>query len=140
MFQFAWENCAWWPQERLEGLLGKSGESEGERGVPNLFISPVLDATPNVQPLKAIFGFCRIFPERISKVAARAFAFLLGSWRGVSVMEEGRKIFKSMRTSNFRKKCEMYHPALMHAKIQNAEINGQVLFGHHHLPQTARTG
>jgi hypothetical protein len=138
VFQFSWENCAWWPQERLEGLLGKSSESDGK--VPNLFVAKILDARPKLQPLKGIFGFCRNLPERIKNVAARAFAFLLGSWRGIYVIEGGRKIFKSTKTSDFRKNCEMYHPALMHVKIQNDEINGKVLFGHHHLPQTARTG
>ncbi|CCB91195.1 putative uncharacterized protein [Waddlia chondrophila 2032/99] len=134
VFQFAWENCAWWPQERLENLLGKK-EKEAEAKAPNLFVSPLLESRPEVQPLKGILKICRALPEKLQMIAVKISAFILGSWRGVWVVEEGKRVFKSMKNSRFKKECKMYHPALLHERIQNGSVNGVVTMGHHFLPQ-----
>lgn len=136
VFQFAWENCAWWPQERLENLLGKK-EDGNVGGAPNFFVNSVLESRPQVQPLRLIFKICRALPECIKKVAVRIVAFILGSWRGRWVVEEGERVFKSMKNSKFKKECKMYHPALLHEKIQNKEIAGNVTLGHHFINQPA---
>ncbi len=134
VFQFAWENCAWWPQERLENLLGKKEEEEDGR-VPNFFVHSLLESRPQVQPLKSIFKFCRILPECLKKITVKIVAFILGSWRGMWVEENGKRVFKSMKNSRFRKECKMYHPALLHHRIQEGLIEGRVTLGHHFLPQ-----
>lgn len=135
VFQFAWENCAWWPQQRLEDLLGaKRAEDEGAEEVgevPNLFVEKLLKSKPKAQPLKFIFSACAILPDCVQNTVAKIIAFLLGSFRGKWVFENGNKVFKSMKNSLFKVNCEMYHPIMLHKKIQEGTVTGTVTFGHH---------
>lgn len=137
VFQFAWENCAWWPQQRLEELLGPEDAAAEQGRVPNLFVDSAVKSKPKAQPLKFIFAVCRRLPECIQNTVVRIVAFLLGSFRGKWVEEEGQKVFKSMKTSQFEVNCEMYHPAMLHDRIQGNTVPGVVTFGHHFLPQYA---
>lgn len=140
VFQFAWENCAWWPQQRLEDILGAEGAEDREEGggeVPNLFIDKVLKSRPKAQPLKFIFAACRTLPKCVQNTVVKIVALFLGSFRGMWVVEAGKKVFKSMKNSQFKVNCEMYHPAMLHQRIQNDSVEGTVTFGHHFLSQPA---
>ncbi len=127
VFMFGWENCAFWPQQKLTEHLGQEA--------PNFFVAPAIESYPQMEPLKTAFNFCRTLPEKIKNVALRIVAFLMGSWRGMHVMEKGQKVFKSMMRSGFSKECEMYHPAYLHKRIQKQSIPGNVYLGHHFAPQ-----
>lgn len=134
VFQFGGENCAWWPQERLKELLDlKENEDNAASGgaVPNLFMAPILNSKPNIQPLKTIFSLCRLLPKYIQNIVLKIVAFILGAWRGMFIEIGGKRVFKSMSNSCFKVDCEMYHPAVLHNRIQNNEIEGKVIFGHH---------
>lgn len=128
VFQFGWENCAWWPQKRLEELLGKKGEGEGQ--VPNLFAAHMLDSRPKAPILAFIFTACRILPKCLKQIATRVTAFIMGSWRGMWIKVEGKRVFKSMFRSKFTDECQTNLPAMLHERIQNGEINGTVTLGH----------
>lgn len=138
VFQFAGENCAWWPQKRLEELFDSrnKGDHPANPDLPNIFLAPVLDAQPSMQPIKAIFSFCRFLPQTIQNLVLKIAAFIFGSWRGIFIEKDGDKVYKSVSNSCFGINCEMYHPAILHKRIQSKEINGKVWFGHHMAVQS----
>ncbi len=129
VFQFGWENCSWWPQKKLEELLGKKEEEDNGK-VPNLFVAHMLDSRPKDPVLSFIFTSCRILHKKLRQVATRVVAFIMGSWRGMWVEENGKQVYKSMLRSEFTKNCQTYLPPMLHQKIENGDVEGAVTFGH----------
>lgn len=121
VFQFAWENCAYWPADLLKRVL--------KDDCPNFFRAPANIATPKIQPLSAIFSFIRKSAEWIQKIAFRALEYLLLGWRYVDIIEKGQRIRKCVFNSGFHETCEMYHPALNHHNIRTGVYPGVNTFG-----------
>lgn len=133
VFQFSGkENCANWGQQKLENLLGKA---EDGGNVPNFFRAPLFEATPNAQPLKSAFKLGRKLPRSLQRVIVRIFEFVFMSWRGIYVVENGKRVFKSIARSPLRKNIEMYHPAKLHDRIKRGEIKGTIHFGNRFAKQ-----
>lgn len=143
VFMFAYENCAYSPQTDLEATLGKLEEGGV---VPNLFQAHALTADA-AEPLGFFFRTVAKAPKKLQKFLVTLFEIILCSFRGLFVKnKEGKREFKSLANSPFRKGCDLYvngkkkrvsqHiylPSNLHRRILNEEIPGLVFTGHQHM-------
>ncbi|NGX43062.1 MAG: hypothetical protein K940chlam7_01353 [Chlamydiae bacterium] len=127
IFQFAWENCAWWAQNLLEKLFGPK---DNGGPIPNYFRALVFKAEPMIEPLKSVFTFTRKLGEKLKALVLRIVEFCFMSWRGFTVAENGVRVVKSIATSPFRTYKECSLPGNLHKRIQKDKIKGGVTFGH----------
>lgn len=132
VFQFPWENCAWWSQNQLEKIFG-SEEHGGS--VPNHFRTSLLNAKPRLRPLAKIIDFCRQLKGKMQSVAVKVVEFMLCSWRSITVVEDGKKVSKSVATSKHTENIEIFHPSALHERIISGVIKGRITMGHMLLPQ-----
>jgi hypothetical protein len=143
VFMFGFENCAYSPQTDLEALLGRQGE--GGR-VPNLFISHVLSADA-AEPLGVVFRNVAKAPKILRRPLVTLCEISLLSSRGVYVTnKDGKRVFKSLATSPFRRGYNyplnektkrvyqhIFLPSHLHRRIINKEIEGVIWTGHQHM-------
>lgn len=122
IFQFAWENCAFWPQEVFRRLFGAE--------MPNLYKAKIIDATPSNKILRVYFKVMKKMPSWIQWGMVRFIEFMLKGWRGVTVTENGKKVKKSVWRSPFHNNMHAFLPALLHEKILKGEVDGKIFFGH----------
>ncbi len=121
VFQFAWENCAYWPSDLIQRVLKEE---------KNFFRAPANLATPKIQPLKSIFSLISKCAKWIQTIAFRALEYLLLGWRKVNIIENGQSICKCVTNSGFHKIQEMYHPGFLHQQILSGQLPGVITFGH----------
>lgn len=135
VFQFPWENCAWWVQKLMEKLLGPAKHGGP---IPNYFRTPLLDARPKNQPLPLLFRICRSFEGTLQDLVVKVIEFSLLAWRGTEVEVKGKKVEKTVMNSGHMKKLEIYHPSSLHEKIKAKQIKeSQITMGNLHLIQAA---
>jgi hypothetical protein len=135
VFQFPWENCAWWVQTLVEKLFGP--EKFGGP-IPNYYRSHLLEAEPKITPLPLVFRVCRALDGFLRNLVIRIVEFCLCAWRGTTVMEKGKKVYKSVSNSKHRKKFEIYHPSTLHARIMSGTLkNSRITMGNMFLVQAS---
>jgi hypothetical protein len=120
IFQFGAENCAYWSQyvlSMIESLKHNFYETDYVKSYP---LNPLL---------KWIFRFFRTLPLVIRNQAIYAVDILFGSYRGVWVFENRKKVFKSHKMSPVRNRCIICQPAHLHHQIQNGELKGYINLG-----------
>ena len=89
VFQLLHENCAAMPQKNAEWL----GE-QGGYDVPDYYLEQVANLQAQIKPLNFVFFSVRNLPEPISSYLATAYNCMLGYHRGMTVEEDGKKVFR----------------------------------------------
>lgn len=126
VFQFGWENCAWLWQKVMDKTFGPKRFGGP---IPEYFKAPLSKARPLNPVLKRILNVSRVFSGKLQNLVVRIIEFFLLSWRGTYVVENGKRVFKSMASSPHVRKLEMYHPSMLHERIKSGEIPGRITFG-----------
>lgn len=106
VYQIESENCAKWSQELLEAVLG------GHR-VPNLFKMPLLKTEP-MGPVAKIFDLIKKLPVNFQTKVLTFLHLPLGAAKGTWIVENGKKVRKSLMTHEFWDTAEVYLPAFLH--------------------------
>lgn len=132
IFQFLAENCAHSPQTTLEKVFGK--EREGGR-IPDLYTFPVQLCESSNPAVIKILQALNAVPKKWSLFLLRGVIQVLGGWRGVTVIENGKKVRKSVSNSFFYEKGEIYHASQLIDQLMKNKISGVVSFGSMHLKQ-----
>jgi hypothetical protein len=124
VFQIGWENCAYWPQDKLNKLLGDA--------CPNFYRMKAAQATASTQPLQALFEGIKKTSENTQKIFFRSLEWILIGRRGVKVVENGKKVYKCIVNSEFHKTQEIFVPGYNHKQIRdpNNKYHGVITFGH----------
>lgn len=121
IFQFRSENCAHWVQTILQKINGIT--------IPNLFCVPFIRiAARNTFLSKVISTICNA-PQRIQPYLLDAFELTLGSSRGVTVNENEKPTFKSVRQSTQEMNRQFFQPSALHEQISQNKLNGVVRAG-----------
>lgn len=121
IFQFAGENCAYWAQNVLNSIDTK---------MPNFYKLDFLESKPQNPVLGAIFNCFRCLPETMLPGAIRTVDTLLGSGRGIEVLEYHKKVYKSHKQSPVRNEFVIYQPGSLHVQIEEGKIQGVISTGH----------
>lgn len=111
VFQIESENCAKWSQESLEKVLGS-------HRVPNLFKMSLLHTEP-VGLVENIFGMIRKLPKTLQTRVLTALHIPFGATRGIWIVENGKKVYKSLNSHPFWETAEVYLPAFLHKQKEN---------------------
>lgn len=114
VFQIESENCAKWSQTKLEKILGK-------KRIPNLFKMRLLDTEP-IGLVAAIFNLIKKMPRMLQ---TRLLTFLhlpFGARNGTWIVEEGKKVWKSLNTHPFWETAEVYLPAFLHKQKESGNL------------------
>jgi hypothetical protein len=122
IFQLGCENCAYWAQATLQKLASER--------VPNLFKFSVLDSDPSDLLFSNILKLFRKAPKSWQPHLIGGFDLALGSWRGLTVVENGKKIFKSTLKSPYRQERVIFQPAFLHKQIQDGKLKGVISAGY----------
>lgn len=123
VFQFAGKNCAYWAGR------GTSVLDNGHL-IPNLYEMPLAMARPGNPLLKVLFSGIRKAPARMQPHLFRGLDICFGSFRGVTIEVDGKKVRESHMTGECRTKSVMFQPGLLHEQILAGEIPGVVYYGH----------
>lgn len=124
IFQFGWENCAYWPQELTRELYAHFNKGEA----PDFFKKKLLDVRLP-QPLKAIFQFFKWLGKVLCEFFLRVLEWLLRACCGIYVRENGKRVYKSLSSSPFREQRISFIPSELHNRILDDRIRGVVRFG-----------
>ncbi len=127
VFQFAWENCAYWPQTLLETLLGK--EKDGGR-VPDLYHMDLLKAEPSNGFLRKMVNLINKTPKSWRPKLMTGVHTILGSWRKYHYIENGQRKWKSLAATDFPKCLQHYQPSLTHKNIEAGKLQGVLNYAH----------
>lgn len=120
VFQFSGENCAYWPQMLNEDLFAP---------VPNFFRVDGLKAKPENPVLKRMFRHFKKHPKR-KEFHLKLLKALFCGCRSKKVVENGKKVKKSIFRSEFGTKNLIYLPGMLHHQILKGTIKeGKVYTG-----------
>lgn len=120
-FAFGNSNCGFAVQELMDKLLGA-------KNTPNFFKVSLFDLSMP-PPLQTIFTLIRFLPCFLQSAFVKAVEVTFGGWRGIEIVEKGKKVFKSVHRSAFSKTMVNYLPAYLPHQILNKKIEGSVWFG-----------
>jgi len=126
-FQFSSENCAAWVMSVLDRVIGP--RTPNPRMV-NLFKSPFLGSTPSHPVIRAIINLIKKAPTFMQPRLVWGLDFVLGSWRGITVIEDGKSVYKSARNNPHRATLTIFQAGLLHQQIVNKELAGFITCGH----------
>ena len=122
VFQLASENCAFWAQQALDVL-------QDTKSVPNLYKMKVIHTTPKDPLFGKLFPIVRKLPEKVGLLILKSVDIIFGSWRGVTILHKGNKIFKSHMSSQSRDEGFAYQPGFLHEQIIKKRLKGVISFG-----------
>lgn len=118
IFQFGAENCAYWAQTVVKPIDST-----------NFFKLDYVKSFPQNPLLKNIFKFFRNIPVLCRNTAIKIIDRCFGSGRGVFVLENRERIFKSHHTSSVRNEFVIYQPGYLHQQIAEGKIKGYIHLG-----------
>lgn len=122
IFQFRRENCAYWVQSILDSV--------DTIKTPRLFKSVMVESHSENPILEAIFGWIRQFPKSWQASVVNFTDYLLGGFRGVTVTEGGKKVFKCFSQTPHHEKQYVFQPGFLHKHIEDGTIKGIIFAGH----------
>ncbi|MEI8365011.1 MAG: hypothetical protein WCF65_01215 [Parachlamydiaceae bacterium] len=123
IFQFAGENCAFWAQKVINVI-------KDNNPVPNLFRMKLIMASPNEPLLRNIFATIRKAPTWLHSFLLKGLDIIFGSWRGITIIENGKKVHKSHIKNEHRQSSEYFQPGYLHEQIIQGKIKGVITYGH----------
>lgn len=120
IFQFGAENCAYWAQIILNTIVAKKH---------NFFKIDYVKSYPLNPLLKKIFGFFRSLPNFCRNSAIAVVDRCFGTARGIWVLENRQRVFKTHHTSHVRNEFVIYQPGYLHQQIAEGKIKGYIYLG-----------
>lgn len=114
VFQWAWENCAFFAQNTFAKILKM--EHEGGK-VPELFKVHFSQCRPEGF-LKAVHRCYVATPKILKRIYEYCLHILLGSWRSLTVIENGISVKKSSFNTPFGSHTFVNIPAAMHHRVK----------------------
>lgn len=120
IFQFGGENCAFWVQNVLNKL---------DKKIHNFFRLDFIESTPLNPVLGKVFDLFRIVPCFLRPCAIKTVDTLLGSFRGIEVFENQKRVYKTHRDSHVRNDFVIYQPGYLHKQIETGDIKGSISTG-----------
>lgn len=114
IYQIESENCAKWSQELLIEVLGPR--------VPNLFKMPLLQTEP-IGYIAKIFDLIKKLPEKLQTKVLTFLHLPFGAAKGTWIIENGKKVRKSLTTHEFWETAEVYLPAFLHKQKEVGALN-----------------
>lgn len=124
IYQFGYENCAGWVETTMHAVLGDDNEKR------NYYKIKILESEPSNFLLKKLFNLFRRAPNRYQPHLLAGLDRVLGSSRGITVKEDGKPVFKSMRLHPKRNQQIIFHPGYLHKQIENGSLKGNLVLGH----------
>jgi hypothetical protein len=124
VFQFGWENCAFFPDD----LIRKLFEAKPEIKLPNFFKVSIFDLNLP-QPFKIMFDIISFFPEAIQTFLTNIVELIVLAWRGLEIEENGKRIWKSISNSPFSTELKNILPAFLPQQVCEGTIPGTVWYG-----------
>lgn len=121
IYQITTENCAKWSQEKVEVIFGHDR-------FPNFFKIPFLDSEPHGL-IAAMFAVVKLFPKKWQIPLTKLSHLPLGAYRGRWIIENGRKVWKSLTHHSFWNDTVVYHPAMLHRQQELGIIGRYVYLG-----------
>ena len=119
IFQLGWENCAYFMRNVFEKIFK---EMKVDEEIPQFFEKKFL----HVKPRGALQIVQTLFKTAASKdllpIIKLALAILFGAMRSITVLENGRKVKKSLWKSPFFKQLKINVPSAMHYRIKKDRI------------------
>lgn len=122
IFQFRRENCSYWVQSVLDNVESINA--------PILFQATMLDSTAVNPVLAKIFDWMRKAPKSWQPTIVNAIDFILGGWRGITIIENGKQVFRSISLTADHEKPHIFQPGCLHKKIEDGHVNGLIFLGH----------
>jgi hypothetical protein len=121
IYQIQSENCAKWSYKLIEKVMGI-------HRVPNLFQMPFLDSEPE-GIMKMLFICVKSLPKSW-QIPVTTFCHLpLGATKGRWIVEQGRRVWKSLTHHSFWADTLIYHPALLHKQQEVGVLGHYVAAG-----------
>lgn len=120
VYQIESDNCARWAQEKIEAAIG-------EDVLPNLFQMHLL-ATEPTGPSRVLFDLIKKMPKDFRTFVLTRLHIPLGAKMGTWIMEQGRRVKKSLASHEFFETGLVYLPAYLH-KQQEIGLLGYVIDG-----------
>lgn len=114
IFQSRRENCSYWVQNISEKI-------EGCKALNPYKIKIIQSNT---------FAAIGKLPKRYQSICISVIDILLGAHRGLTVSENGKKVFKSVRLMPPQEKMFMYQPGWLYEQIKSGKLPGRIYFGH----------
>lgn len=114
VYQIESENCAKWTHELLEKILG-------EEFVPNLFKMSLLHTEP-VGPVAKLFELIKKLPQKFQTKVLTTLHLPLGAFKGTWIVENGKKVKKSLTNHPFWETAEVYLPAFLHKQKETGSL------------------
>lgn len=122
IFQFRRENCAFWVQSTLDSV--------DTIKTPRLFKSFMVECQANNPVLNVFFKGIRLLPTTWQPKIFNATDWLLGGSRGVTIIENDQKVFRSFLQTPDHEKPLVFQPGSLHKHIEDGTVKG-VLFACH---------
>lgn len=128
IFQFGWENCAYWPQKIFNEMFGHLAD--------NFYRIPVIKSEISNFVLKFAVAVARRLPKKWQYKWVEGVLWLLGYERGIVVEENGKQVKKNLRHTPFiegtheEDRQNFYCPAYEHRLIEEG-YPGVLAGGHH---------
>lgn len=126
VYQIESENCAKWLHEKLEAALG-------EKRVPNLFKMHLLNTEP-FGAIATIFNLIKKLPAGIQTRVLTALHLPFGARAKTWIIEEGKKICKSLATHDFWETGEVFLPAYLHHQKEKGVLVLENINSHMEIP------
>ncbi len=120
VYQIESENCAKWVHQKLEGVVGSEK-------MPDLFRMQLLDTEPQ-GPIAHLFRWIKQLPARWQVPVLAHLHLPLGAFRKIWIIEEGRKVAKSLSSHPFFETGQIYLPALLVKKVLAASLSAASAF------------
>lgn len=108
------ENCSFWSQ--------KIGQKVENTAPINPFKIKIIQSDT--------FSFIGRLPARVQPIFIAALDFLLCSFRGKTVKEDGKDVFKSISAMPKHEKPFIYQPGWLHQQIKVGDLQGKIYYGH----------
>jgi len=105
VYQIESDNCAKWTIEILTGISGNTP-------LPNLYRMSLLDTEP-ISAVRHLFVWIKKLPKSVQGFILTRLHYPLAPWRGKYIVENGKKVWKSLNSHEFWQSAEVYLPALM---------------------------
>lgn len=113
IFQPRRENCSYWVQNTSEKI-------ESCKAINPYKIKITQSNT---------FAVIGKLPKRCQSICVSVIDILLGGYRGRTVNENGKKVFKSVSLMPSQEKMFMYQPGWLYEQIKSGKLPGRIYFG-----------
>ncbi len=122
IFQFGWDNCAYWPQD----LFSKIFENTG-----NLYRMSLYKTEISQKVLKSVVWFGGCLPKRLQSVWMTFLLYVLGYNRG-KLVGGVKKSFSDTPFVHGEEPHQLFCPSYLHKQIEEKRVSG-ILYGGHFI-------